>query len=424
VVFEIGSLICTTAPTSKVFILGHAIAGVGASGLFQGVFIIIDRTVPLRQRALVGGCAAALEAAASVSGPVLGGVLTDRLSWRACFGINLPLGVIAFVLLVLFFPEPQPILEDVSLPWKEKVCRLDLPSTAIFVPSVTCLLMALQWGGFTYGWIDPRVIVLFALFGVSLAAFGYLQHRLQDGAILPPRILKQRSILAGAWFAGLCNATLAVTDYYIVIYLQAVQGLSATRSGLLLLPLIIGLGIGCLAAGALTTALGYYLPFMLLTSIVAPIASGLLTTITVDYKMLGLLWYLGLLGVGVGIGIQGPQVAAQTVLSPKDVSTSIALVCFGQGIGPTVFVAAANAIFTSRLQVELNDYAPGTNPTLIEDYGLAEIRNVIGAERLKGVLLGFDQAVVQTMYLPVALTCLTLLGSIAMERRSVKNKQT
>lgn len=256
-IFELGSLLCTIAPTSHALVLGRAVAGLGCSGLLTGVFTIIARSFPLRRRPLVGGATGAVEELASVCAPLLGGVLTDRVSWRACFGINLPLGAVSGAIIFFFFENPR-LNPESGLPIKEKLKKLDLPSTAIFVPSICCLLLALQWGGATYGWSDARIIVLLVTFVVSLTGFGWLQYRRQDNATLPPRILKQRSILAGAWFAGCCNASLGVVEYYMAIYFQAVRGYSATRSGLMLLPSIIGLCIACLFAGAATTAIGYY----------------------------------------------------------------------------------------------------------------------------------------------------------------------
>jgi MFS family permease len=192
-----------------------------------------------------------------VSAPILGGVLTDRLSWRACFYLNLPLGAIALAVLAYFFQNPR-INPNEGLPFREKIGKLDLLGTAIFVPSCTSLLLALQWGGAKYGWGNVRIIVLLVVFVVLLVAFGYHQYRQGDNAMLPPRILKNRSIVAGAWFAGCSNASLAVVEYYMAIYLQAVKEYSAQKSGFMMLPQVIGLCIAGLAAGVLTSSIGYY----------------------------------------------------------------------------------------------------------------------------------------------------------------------
>ena len=122
--------------------------------------------------------------------------------------------------------------------------------------------------------------------------------------------------------------------------------------------------------------------------------------------------------------MQGPLVAVQTVLAPKDVSLGSAIVMFGACMGSALWVCASATLFQNRLVDEVEKYSPATNGTALESVGLSEIRNYIGSERLLDVLSGYNEAVVQTLYMPLALSILTILGSLAMERRSIKKKQT
>jgi hypothetical protein len=122
--------------------------------------------------------------------------------------------------------------------------------------------------------------------------------------------------------------------------------------------------------------------------------------------------------------VQGPLVAVQTVLAPKDVSLGSAIVMFGACMGSALWVCASATLFQNRLVDEVEKYSPATNGTALESVGLSEIRNYIGSERLLDVLSGYNEAVVQTLYMPLALSILTILGSLAMERRSIKKKQT
>lgn len=147
---------------------------------------------------------------------MLGGILTQYLSWRWCFYINLPLGGLSFILILVFFRDP--VKSDLTcLPWKEKLRRLDLLGAGLFVPSITFLLLALQWGGTTYPWNDKRIIILFVLSGVFLAAFVWQEKRKGENALLPGRVMRSRSVLAGMWF-GMCNNTsLSVFEYYASI---------------------------------------------------------------------------------------------------------------------------------------------------------------------------------------------------------------
>jgi MFS family permease len=231
-IFEIGSLISGTATISAALVLGRAISGLGSAGIIAGCFTCVfpshschclsltsyhrmmTQSVPLRQRPMVGGMAAGIEAMSATAGPLLGGVLTDRLSWRWCFYINLPLGFITIILITLFFENPRKST-DAPLSWKQKAVRLDLLGTVVFVPSITSLLLALQWGGSKYGWGDVRIIVLLCISIVLLAAFIFQQWRKGNDATLPPRIFGNRSLISGCWFS-FCNASaLAIVDYYV-----------------------------------------------------------------------------------------------------------------------------------------------------------------------------------------------------------------
>ena len=254
-VFEFGSLLCTFANTSKMFIIGRAIAGLGSSALSTGMLKMLRLLFPLSQQAVWTGVVVGIQSLGLVTAPIIGGVLIDAFSWRACFGINLPLGVFCLAFTAYGFHDPVPVTE-ITL-W-EKVKRTNPLGTLLVIPALTCFLMALQWGGSTYGWGDWRIIMMLLLFGLLFSAFGYIQYRQGDDATLPIRIIKQRSVLAGLWFSACCDGILAVTEYYISIYFQGVRGYTATKSGLLGVPMIGGLLIAGLAAATGTTRIGYY----------------------------------------------------------------------------------------------------------------------------------------------------------------------
>lgn len=424
-IFTIGNAVTTFAVSSAVFIVGRGIAGFGFGGLTAGCWTIFTLSVPLRKRALYGGVGGGIETIAATGAPVLGGALIDAFGWRACFGMLVPLT--GMTVLAGFFLLPSVAAEydaeNQKLPLREKLRRMDLLGTAIFVPSIACLLVALQWGGTTYGWGDVRIVVLLVAFVVLLGAFGWRQKCAGEQATLPIRILKMRSILAGACFAACCNAALAVVEYYLSIYFQGVRGWTPTRAGLMSLPMVIGLAVSGVLSGSLTTVMGYYYPLLFATCLLAPIPAGLLTTLDLETDLAKLLCYQTFLGFAIGLAIQVPQVAAQTVLPAKEVPIGIAIVMFGQQIGPVLFVAASANLFKNRLRVEVSQSAPGTNLTSLTHMGLSDIRSQIGNDRLMQVLSGYDKAVVETLYLPVALTCLTIFAAVFMDRVSVKREQ-
>ena len=143
------------------------------------------------------------------------------------------------------------------------------------------------------------------------------------------------------------------------------------------------------------------------------------------HSLPALLSYEALLGFGVGIGIQAPQVAAATIFPAKDVAMAIAVVQFGQGVGTAIAITLAQTIFTNRLTSDVGQYASGLNATSLESMGLSDLRSHLGGdgEKLEKVLLGYDKAVIQTLYLPVALISLAVVGTAGMEWRSVKRRR-
>ncbi|KAI9727502.1 MAG: hypothetical protein M1828_006444 [Chrysothrix sp. TS-e1954] len=458
VIFLVGSAVSGAAPSSTALVAGRAISGLGCAGIISGAFVISvgfddilpDRSrltevqmqsVPLRRRPLWAGAAGMIEGTFAVVGPLLGGAITNSIGWRWCFYINLPIGFVTMLVIAIWFQNPR-INPNAGLPLRDKLRRLDLLGTAVFVPSIVALLLALQWGGSKYGWGNARIIVLLVLFVILLAVFVYIQYRKQDLATLPPRIITQRSVIAGMLFAVCNNASLGVINYYVrvlityppyaltylsyqmPIYFQSVKQRNPAQSGIWTLPAVVGLIISITICGPGITCCGYYAPFMVLSSIISPIAAGLLTTLKTNTSIGKLIVYQGMAGFGAGLGFQGPQLAAQTVLSQADAPIGIAAVMFAQLVGPAIFVSVAQTIFTGRLIQDLALYAPDVDANALETMGLTGLIKHLGAtNNLAGALESYDMAVTQTFILPVVLACLSIAGSMSMEWKSVKHKR-
>jgi MFS family permease len=312
VIFEIGSAICGAAPNSAALIIGRAIAGVGSAGIFSGAILIVAATVPLRQRPTYMGLIGGMYGIASVAGPLMGGAFTDKLTWRWCFYINLPIGAVTFAFIAFFYhpTERSRAQRFGDGGWRKNLEVFDIYGTLVFLPMIVCLLLALQWGGSKYPWSNGRIIGLLVLFAVLLIVFIGIQFWKGDNATVPPRILKQRTVAAVAWFAAMIGAAFFTLVYFLPLYFQAIKGASAVKSGIMNLPLILSLVIMSMLVGVSITKIGYYTPFVIAGSILLSIGSGLVSTFTTTTPSSHWIGYQILFGFGMGMSMQQTLVAS------------------------------------------------------------------------------------------------------------------
>ncbi|KAF7546525.1 hypothetical protein G7Z17_g8368 [Cylindrodendrum hubeiense] len=420
-IFEVGSVLCAAAQSSAMLIVGRLIAGIGCAGISSGGLIIIANITPMEKRATYQSLYGGIFGIASVVGPLVGGAFTDKVSWRWCFYINLPLGAVsaAFIIFSLRLPaKPNPLKEMgiVSLLW-----NLDPIGFVLFVPSIICLLFTLQWGGTTYAWNSGQIIALFVVFGVTLIAFIVSQALLGEGGTVPPRIAKQRTIFASSLFTFCLAGTFFLLSYFIPIYFQAVKGKSALRSGIDCIPLILPNVIGILFAGFGTSKIGYYVPFIYLAVVIAPIGAGLLTTLEPGTSSAKWIGYQILFGFGSGCGFQLPQVAAQIVLPPRDIPMGISVSMLFQGLGGAVLISAANNVLNDKLLHYINALnIPGVDGMDVINAGATGFRDIIPAENIVEVVAVYNKALRKAFQIALIMACLSALPAALLEWKSVK----
>lgn len=215
-VFELGSLICATAPNSVAFIIGRAVAGAGSASVYSGSVIVLMHCAPVDKRPMHIGLLGAAVGVAAIVGPFLSGVFTDDATWRWCFYINLPLDAVTMLIIALLV-RAKPNAKYANMGRLQRLKQLDVPGFVTFVPAIVLLVLATQWGGTTYAWGNARVVVLFVLFGLLSAAFVAVQRLTPATRTIPASILRSRSIAFTAWYAGCTFSMFGVMVYYLPI---------------------------------------------------------------------------------------------------------------------------------------------------------------------------------------------------------------
>lgn len=421
--FEAGSAICGAASSSLMLIIGRAVAGFGSSGIFTGAILIMLNTVPLHKRPLLQGLFGACFGVASVAGPLLGGAFTgSNLTWRWCFYINLPLGGFTVLVVILFLrlEEQKPKLGS----WINTAWSLDPVGTALFLPSITCLLLALEWGAAEYAWSAPQIIALLTIFAVLFLAFiGWQYYTRHTIATIPARILLQRSVLFGGLSQFFVGSTMLTVSIYIPLWFQAIKDTSAIESGINTIPLVLSVVVGSISSGGLVQKIGYYTPFMILGSCLMAVGTGLLTTWDASTPSSMWIGFQIILGLGVGYTMQHPNLAIQIVLPKQDVATGTALLSLSQTLGGAVMVAVGQNVFIDKFTTSL-EHIGGLNPEHVVSSGVTDLKNVVDGFLLHRVLQAYNMSLTQGPFLAaVFVACLAVPSALGMEWRSVKEDQ-
>lgn len=421
--FEAGSAVCGAAQSSIMLIIGRAIAGLGSSGIFTGAILIMLNTVPLHRRPLLQGLFGACFGVASVAGPLLGGAFTgSKLTWRWCFYINLPLGAITIIVVVLLLKleEAKPKLPT----WKQTFLHLDPLGTVLFLPAITCLLLALEWGAAEYSWSSPRLIALLVVFAVLFVSFILWQYFTRNTtATVPARILVQRSVAFGGASQFCVGSTMLTVSIYIPLWFQAIKEVSAMQSGINTIPLVLSVVVGSIMSGGLVQRLGYYTPFMILGSCLMSIGTGLLTTWNTNTSSSMWIGYQVILGFGVGCTMQHPNLAVQVVLPKHDVPIGTAVLSLCQTLGGAVFAAVGQNLYIDKFSSGLERIG-GLDPGRILEAGATDLTNAVPPALRPRVLLAYNDALTKgTFFAALIVACLAFPAALGMEWRSVKENQ-
>ncbi|KJL24331.1 Multidrug resistance protein 3 [Microbacterium azadirachtae] len=346
-VFLIGSIIGGAAQDMTWLIVGRTVQGIGGGGLMILSQAIIADVVPVRERSKYMGVMGAVFGISSVAGPLLGGWFTEAIDWRWAFWINIPLGIVAIVLAVVFL----------QLSKRHAKVRFDGWGTLTMAVSVTAIILVASWGGTEYEWNSPTIIWLIIIATVFATLFVLAEYRASE-PIIPLALFKSRNFVLSTAAGLFIGVAMFGALAYLPTYLQMATGVNATVSGFMMLPMIAGLMSTAITTGFLASKTGRYKWMPVASMIVVATGLWLLSTMTVDTPLWVILAYLFVLGAGIGLCMQILVLIVQNSFPDTQVGTATASNNFFREIGASLGSAIVGALFSARLTDLLAERMP------------------------------------------------------------------
>ena len=342
VIFLVGSALCGLSQNMAELIAFRALQGLGAGGLIVTAIAVIGDVIPPRDRGRYQGIFGGVFGASTIIGPLLGGFFVDNLSWRWIFYINLPIGAVAFIVIgAVFRVRPAP-----------KQHTVDYLGAALLAGGLSAIVLFTSLGGTTWAWGSSQIVALIVIGVVAIAAFVYVESRVPE-PILPLSLFRNRTFAVTSAVGFIVGLALFGAVTYLPLYLQIAKGVSPTRSGLQLTPLMLGLLVTSVVSGQLISRWGKYRIFPIIGTAVITVGMILLSRLGVSTSLWMAALAMVVLGLGLGMVMQVLVLAVQNAVDYKFLGVATSGSTMFRSIGGSIGVSLFGAIFANRLHTEL-----------------------------------------------------------------------
>ncbi|MBA3742298.1 MAG: MFS transporter [Sporichthya sp.] len=351
-IFVAGSAISGAAQNMDQLILFRLIQGLGAGGLLVGVMSVLAVLIPPRDRGRYIGYFMAIMPVSMIAGPLAGGAITDHASWRWTFYINVPLGIIAlFVVWVTMHLPAQP----------KKLVKIDWPGAGLMIVWITGLVLITTWGGTDYSWGSPTIVGLAVLTVVTFAGFIAVQLKVRE-PIMPLSPFRNLNFSLVAGVSLVLGFVMFGSMTFLPQFQQYVQGASATNSGLLLLPMMVGTTFTSITVGRFVSRTGHYKTFPILGTAFAVVGLFLLATMDEGTSRAETGFSMFVLGFGMGMLFQTTQLIAQNSVELKDIGSATAAIMFVRSMGGSIGISMLGALYANKLTNSMESRLGADNP--------------------------------------------------------------
>lgn len=336
----------------RVLIAARALQGAAGGGLIQLVTITISDLFSMRRRALYFGLLGVMWALAGSAGPMIGGALTQFVSWRWCFWVNLPVCGVAFVLLLLFLDVHNPRTK-----LGEGVMAIDWLGTISILAVTLLLLLGLDFGGTVFAWDSPKVICLIVLGTLMIGVFLFSEKGLAKYPLMPLGVFKNWSNNA-AFLVAFAHSMVAIgAEYYLPLYFQSVKQASPLRSGILILPMMVTEAAVDVMGGILIHQTGRYREITWAGATLMTLGTGLYISFRIDTPVARIIGFEIVSGIGTALLFQAPMIAIQNTVSQADTATATATLGFIRNLGTSLSVVLGGVVFQNSMAARQSSLA-------------------------------------------------------------------